>query len=100
MKKLALFSILCLFVSLNTQAQTKSDKVDLTWGDEATLESRSVFDDIIGTNESGIYILKKVTRGKLPVLIEKYSNQMKLIKSESFLWQKKRGTLFFIRSSN
>ena len=96
MKKLALFSILCLFIFLNVRAQTKSDKVELTWGEEATLGSRYTFDDIIGTNESGIYILKKVTKGKFPVLIEKYSNQMKLIKSGSLSFGKKKEERYFL----
>ncbi len=76
-----LLSIICLIISLNSQAQTKSEKVNLIWGDEQVLNKKTAFDDIIGTDVDGVYIIKRTRKGKAPIIIEKYSNDMSLKKS-------------------
>ncbi|MFB1022720.1 MAG: hypothetical protein QMC40_08180 [Vicingaceae bacterium] len=90
MKKLMLLSIICLFISLNSQAQTKSEKVNLIWGDEQVLNKKTAFDDIIGTDDDGVYIIKRTRKGKAPIIIEKYSNDMSLKKSVPIILGEKK----------
>jgi hypothetical protein len=90
MKKLMLLSIICLFISLNSQAQSKSEKVNLIWGDEQVLNKKTAFDDIIGTDYDGVYIIKRTRKGKAPIIIEKYSNDMSLKKSVPIILGEKK----------
>jgi hypothetical protein len=78
--RLLLFAVV-LLLSIAGQAQTKTTKVDLTWGEEQSTSRRVVMDDIIGSDEEGIYIIKRTPRGETPILIESYGNDMLLKKS-------------------
>jgi len=81
MKNIFLFVALSFLIHLGVNAQMQSDKVHLTWGEDQPISRKIVFDDIIGSDESGIYILKRVLKGSSPLLIEQYSAQMALQKS-------------------
>lgn len=81
MKNTLLLFTSCLLLIVGVQAQSKSEKVTITWGDEQVLGKKVVFDDIIGSDEDGIYIIKRNFKGKAPILIERYGNDMSLKKS-------------------
>ena len=81
MKNNFILLVINFLITLGVQAQTTSDKVNLTWGEEQTLGRKYVFDDIIGIDASGSFILKKVYSNKTPIMIEKYDHKMKLVQS-------------------
>ena len=56
-------------------------KVALTWGEEQVLSRKTVLDDIIGSDDGCTYIIKHTRKGKAPLIIEKYGNDMSLKKS-------------------
>ena len=64
-----------------TQAQMTTTKVALTWGEEQVLSRKTVLDDIIGSDDGCTYIIKHTRKGKAPLIIEKYGNDMSLKKS-------------------
>lgn len=95
MNKIIITLSLVLISTTLSFSQSKSDKVAITWGEEQPVGKKSVFDDIIGTDESGVYIIKRVFKGKMPLLIEKYDNNMKLVKSiPSALGDKKKARYY------
>jgi len=77
------YTILLAFVlfALVSIAQTKSTKVKITWGDEQALNKKTRFEDIIGSDGDGTYVAKRTYKGKKPIIIEKYNNNMKLLES-------------------
>ena len=65
MKKCLLLLVLAIFsIYMASQAQTKSKKFDITFGEEYKAAKRSTLDDIIGYDESGMYALKKTFKGR------------------------------------
>ncbi len=81
MNKAFLILLLCLLAQFQMQAQLKSGKVEVTWGEGQNSSRKVVFDDIIGSDESGIYVIKKMFKGNSPLLIERYNHKMILEKS-------------------
>ena len=81
MNKAFLFLIFCQLTQFHVQAQLKSGKVEVTWGEGQNVSRKIIFDDIIGSDESGIYVIKKLFKGNSPVLIERYNHEMVLEKS-------------------
>ncbi|MBL4709445.1 MAG: hypothetical protein JKY48_13490 [Flavobacteriales bacterium] len=81
MKKGLLLSLLICTCNLLLVGQSKSEKVDIKWGIEQKVSKKTVLDNIIGSDESGIYIIKKNHKGKIPILIERYDHDMNLSKS-------------------
>ncbi|MFT6166367.1 MAG: hypothetical protein ACJASF_001053 [Vicingaceae bacterium] len=81
MKNKFLLLATLFLILVEAKAQIITTKVTLTWGDEQTTSRRTVFDNIIGSDDEGTYIIKRTWKGKAPLIIEKYGNDMSLKKS-------------------
>jgi len=84
MKNRLLLFVSFVFILIQTQAQVATTKVELTWGEEQVLNRRTSFEDIIGADSEATYIIKRTRKGELPLIIEKYNNDMLLQKSLPF----------------
>jgi hypothetical protein len=58
MKRAILFVLILAGISSISLAQTKSDAVTVQWGDEEKASKRSTLSDIIGYDDTGVYVLK------------------------------------------
>ncbi len=85
MKKCSLFFATLLLIVLEAHGQMNTTKVNVTWGVEQIINRRTVFDDIIGSDHEGTYIIKRTGKGKSALIIEKYGNDMLLKKSVPFI---------------
>lgn len=68
-----------LLLSSVAFAQTKSEKVDISWGAEQKASKKISLEDLVGYDESGFYALKS-KKGHL-FFLEHYNEEMNLVKS-------------------
>ena len=86
--KFIAFWTLIFITGFASVAQTKSDKVDIVWGDEQVAK-RTTLDDIVGYDQLGFYALKSKGKGisgyRKNYFIEHYDTEMRLLKSVPIL---------------
>lgn len=82
MKKLFTIIILLSMV-FNLSAQTRTKKVNVTFGDELKVKKKTTLGDIIGKDDSGLYALKIKRKlfGHSDITLEHFNNRMQLTKS-------------------
>ena len=81
MKNCSLLFATLLLIVLEAHGQMNTTKANVKWGDEKEINRRTIFEDIIGSDDDGTYIIKRTWKGDAPLIIEKYGNDMALKKS-------------------
>ena len=81
-----LFAVILLFsVAEMGLAQVKSKKVDIEWGEELRQSKKLSFQDVVGYDNTGIYVLKERKAGFYGLssfaVIERFDNEMNYKKS-------------------
>lgn len=69
------FFLLFIVMGSSLFSQTKSKKVDISWGEEQKTSKKLTLNDLIGFDESGIYALK--TKGS-KYYLEHYNNKLNI----------------------
>jgi len=86
MKKILWICSVLIFTAQLTFAQGGTKETDIIWGPEQKESNRIIVGDIIGSDESGIYVMKMKRRGGYGVnysyMIEHYDNKMARTKTE------------------
>ncbi len=76
MKKSLTFLFLTILIFQSTFSQKKSDKVEIKWGPEIKESKTATLNNIIGHDESGVYVLKYDRKGKINNFIEHFDKNM------------------------
>ena len=84
MKRAIFFGLIFTAILQFASAQTKSNAVTVHWGEEEKASKKSTLSDIVGHDDSGVYVLK-VEYKKLGVVtvetLEHYDHDMNLQRS-------------------
>lgn len=74
-------SALFFFIVLNCFSQAKTERAAVIWGDEEKISKKSTLEDIVGSDETGIYVVRIDYKGKNSLFLEHYNNEMNQTKS-------------------
>lgn len=86
MRKYNICIALFFLIVTSVSGQKKSDKVEILWGKEFKESRRSTLSDIVGHDQTGIYVLREKARGTFygtepNRILEHYNNKMARTKS-------------------
>ena len=70
MKKALLLIFVLVLISPFALAQNRSNEVDILWGEEVKASKRSTLSDIVGYNESGVFVQKDEYNRMRPLFLE------------------------------
>ncbi|MBT3647523.1 MAG: hypothetical protein HN542_04700 [Flavobacteriales bacterium] len=86
--------IICIGSSLIGEAQTRTDRAQLEWGDEFRTMKRIVQKGLVLSDQSGYYNLVLEGIGSKPVL-QKFDNSLRLVQSQELLLSSDESALSF-----